>query len=92
MAIIRLKEALDITLENLHGGLPKPFDIEFVTFDKRRKKGGEIISLSQVVRVNQKHDTKHNGTIGVKNPKNSYHPICIHTWLITKINGMEVAL
>ena len=92
--IVNLKEALSI----IHGN--QPFDVEFVTADKRRQTGGEFKTLTGC-RINKKEQMT-SGT-GSK-ARNHYlhatrtiipaqgHPVDVHIFLITKINGKEVSL
>jgi hypothetical protein len=81
---------------SLHDGLnitedsQRPFAIEFVTFDQSRKKGGEIIKLTNAVRVGAKHNQKANDTISVKQIGNSNHPYIVHTHLILSINEQQL--
>lgn len=73
-------------------GKPKPFSLKWVTFDHKRKTGGEILEVDGHVVSKLEHDTRENGTIGINNPTNSHHIIAVHTWLILKINGLTVLL
>ena len=78
-----LKQALDNIRMTAYGG--HPVDIEAVSYDKRRKKGGELMMLRQCVLARANHDEMEHGTITVR-PKNSTHEIPVHVRLIMKLN------
>jgi len=82
---ISLIDALGITEEK-----SRPFAIRFVTFDASRKKGGQIIDLSNAVRVGTSHNQKDNDTITVKQLNNSHHPHTVHTHLILSVNNNQI--
>lgn len=84
---ISLSDALQITED-----AQRPFSISYVSFDKTRKKGGEIIHLSNAARVGASHNMKWNDTISVKQLGNDHHPHAVHIHLITEINGQEIFL
>ena len=80
-----------------------PADIEVVTLDIKRKKGGEYLKLPQCVLSGRKKGEKPvtNASTSSKNP--SHHdnftrnvlvkgtnPRKLHVYLIKKFNGMEV--
>tara|TARA_Y100000758_G_C15866057_1_gene354871 strand:+ start:171 stop:455 length:285 start_codon:yes stop_codon:yes gene_type:complete len=69
---------------------PEPFSIAFVTCNRNKKTGGEIIRLDNAVRVGQKHNTVANKTIGVKQLGNTHHPYAVHTRLILEFNNRKV--
>jgi len=48
--MITLMDALNKMDERDRHGEPIPFDIEFVTCDRRRKRGGEIIIMKNAVK------------------------------------------
>ncbi|MEM8564941.1 MAG: hypothetical protein AAGF85_00675 [Bacteroidota bacterium] len=91
--IVNLKEALSI----IHG--THAFDVEFVTADKRRNTGGEV----KVLKGCQPLPKKPGDPLATKR-RNNYinatrtitpaegHPVSVHIFLITKINGREVSL
>lgn len=91
---VNLKEALSI----IHG--KQLFDVEFVTADKRRQTGGEFKTLTGC-RINKKEQMKPGPGSKARNhyrhatrtiiPAQG-HPVDVHIFLITKINGKEVSL
>lgn len=81
---ITLNDALDITAK------AEPFQIKFVTFDKSRKQGGDIIELPSAQRVGASHNMKANDTISVKQLHNDNHPYPVHTHLIIEVNKQKV--
>lgn len=80
-----LREALAITEDP-----ERPFSIDYVSVDKTRRTGGEIIKLPAVVRVGASHNRKQNDTIVVKPTDRAEHPYTVHIHLITRINNIEV--
>lgn len=81
---ITLQDALDITAK------PAPFQIKFVTLDKQRKKGGEIIELTEAQRVGASYNMRANDMISVKQLNNTNHPYPVHTHLIIEVNKQKV--
>lgn len=88
--MIGLTDALNIMDEKDLKGVPIPFEIKFVTYDKAKKKGGEIIHLTNAVRCGQKHNMKENSTIGVTQLNNTHHPYAVHIRLILEFNGNKI--
>jgi hypothetical protein len=82
---LSLLDALQITEDVMH-----PFQIKFVTLDKSRKTGGELIELTNAVRVGSKHNMKENDIINVKQIDSSHHPHIVHTHLILEVNHQEI--
>jgi hypothetical protein len=70
--------------------LGTPFQIKFVTADRTRKIGGNIIDLKKCVMVGAAHNQKNNDTITVKQVINNGHPYPIHIHLITEFNNQKV--
>lgn len=89
MSFIRLGEALAKMKEKI-GDEFKPFDIEFIAFDRSRKTGGEIREYKKVIRCGQDHDMQRLQTIGIKPYDGTGHPIPVHIRLITRFNNLEV--
>lgn len=83
--MISLLDALQITENNT-----VPFGIKFVSFDRTRKTGGEIIELTNAVRTGASHNMKANDTISVKQIGMDRHPYTVHIHLIKEINNQEV--
>ncbi|RNI27666.1 hypothetical protein EFA69_16235 [Rufibacter immobilis] len=88
-------------------GWPQPFSIEFFTADRKRDKGGELISLkSAVLSKNSREKNKPSQSTGIpkmdtgqyiSGTRNLLIPetkevITCHIWLIHKINGQQVAI
>jgi hypothetical protein len=84
---LSLLDALQITEDVMH-----PFAIKFVTLDKTRKTGGEVIELNNAVRVGSKHNMKDNDIINVKQIDSHHHPHHVHTHLILEVNHQEIFL
>lgn len=69
-----------------------PFQIKFVTADRSRKTGGEIIELTKCVTGGAKHNQKNNDTISLKQVINDGHPYPVHIHLIIEYNNQRVFL
>ncbi len=73
--MILLKDALQMMEERDHRNWPIPFSITFVTYDKERQTGGEIITLNNVVLAKNRlvADKKATGRTTSKNaPANQW--------------------
>lgn len=78
------------------------FDLEFVTADERRKTGGKIKTIKGgwLARNNERPAGDGQGTKARNHHKNMTrtihrhdgHPVDVHIYLITKVNGREVTL
>lgn len=90
MDTIHYADAIQQTKQRDETGRPVPFSIRFVTFDKKRKQGGEIIELDNAVRTGLQANTVEHQLIGVKQLHNSHHPYSVHTRLITMLNDKKV--
>ncbi len=66
------------------------FDLEYVSFDRTRRKGGDLVSLTGVQKVGSTFNQRDRQMINVKVPGSSHHPFPIHIRLITKFNGEKV--
>lgn len=82
---ISLRDALQITEDK-----SRNFDIEFVSFDEARKKGGEVIELTGCIRTGASHSMTNNNTISVVQPGRNKHPYAVHIHLIKTINKQEI--
>ena len=80
------------TINTFEGGKPKPFSLEYVTFDSnnRRCKGrSELKKISNAVRVKSSHREKKAGTFTCK-ALNTPGLVTAHVKLVMKLNGEEV--
>lgn len=75
-----LKEALRVINRK------EPVDIEFVTLDERRKKGGQHRSLIGAVCCGSSHDSSVHDTVTMQPREVSANPVSIHVKLIMKLN------
>lgn len=87
MAIIPLTDAL-----HLMNDRDAVFSIAFVTFNKSKNTGGEIIKIDNARRVGAKFNLTENNMISVRSIDNSNHPYPVHIRLITEFNGQIVCL
>ena len=70
-----------------------PFQIKFVTLDVKRKTGGEILELTNAVKVGSKRvDMKANDLINIKQLGNTNHPHYVHVHLITEFNHQTISI
>lgn len=67
-------------------GDKRVFGIQYVTFDKGRKAGGEIRTLKGVQKLGSGFNQKARQMINVRAPGNTSHPYPIHIRLITAID------
>jgi hypothetical protein len=88
--MISLKEAMDLTRKKELNGRLVPFDLVFVTFNRKKNKGGQIIRLQNCVRVSLSHNMKANGTMGVKQLDSDNHVYAVHPRLIVEFNHEKV--
>jgi hypothetical protein len=101
--MIQSKEALQIMEKKNHKGEAIPFSIEFVTYDKAKKAGGDIIRLENVILAkNQRGTPRELNKTGSKTANhytNATRNLYIktsgqirkcHIRLITEINGKTV--
>ena len=79
MQLISLRDALAI----LDSG--QPCTVTFVTCDRRRKRGGELLTYEACVWVSTYWK---KGIRNVRLPNKKVRPI--HIWLITQLNGKKV--
>jgi hypothetical protein len=84
------RSAMDITRRLLPNGKPRAFDITFVTCDRNRKRGGEVIELKDAIRVRPPGYQEELGKITVSTLHNDHHPTSIDPYLILFINGEQV--
>ena len=73
-------------------GKPNTFDIEFYTYSRATKKGGEKIVLKKAIKTGLKFNMKEKQMIGLKVPHSGHHIIPAHIRLITKFNNQNVIL
>ena len=71
-------------------GEPLPFQLKFVTWNRKKKEGGKIIELQNAIRTNLAHSMMKNSTVGVKTLNHNGHPYTVHARLITEFNGQKV--
>lgn len=83
--MIRLKDAL-LVMEDKS----MPFSIDFITYDKKRKTGGKIISLTNCETVGSQFSQGKNAMRNIKQRHHSSHPYPVHIWLILKFNDQKV--
>lgn len=88
---IRLNDALDEMNKKIDGKRVS-FSLTFCTFDEKRKTGGRLKSVAGYVRCGLSYDNKKTSMIGIKKANDKGKTISVHTWLITKFNGVEVIL
>lgn len=72
------------------GGEPITFSIKFCTYNRSKKKGGQIIHLTKAVKCGLSHDMNENNTIGVKQLDSANHPYPVQIRLITEFNDQKV--
>jgi hypothetical protein len=82
---ISLIDALSITEDD-----SKQFHVKFVTFNKSKKTGGQIIELNDCKRVGADYNLSKQDMISVAQPHG--HPYPIHTHLILEVNHQQVFL
>lgn len=83
---MQLREAL-----GLMDNKSEPFSIKFCSYDESRKRGGEIITLNDCVKVGASHNRKENDTINVKQiNRPDAHPYVVHTHLIMALNETDI--
>lgn len=68
----------------------KEFSIKFVTFNKSKATGGQIIELNKCKRVGGKYILEKQDMISVAQPHG--HPYPIHTHLILEVNHQPIFL
>lgn len=95
--MITFQEALEIIKSKDKRGNPVPFDIEFVTANLKKKTGGEIIKMEQMVFLWPKSSGHArnpnlfmNGTINI-HPNGGKKITSVHLILIHKINSLTLA-
>jgi len=86
-----LKDALQM-MEESDGitGDRQTFDVEFITCNREKKTGGEIIRLKGVRKVGSRFHQKKLQMINVQAPGSSYHPFPIHIRLILRVNNEKI--
>jgi hypothetical protein len=72
-------------------GKPIPFSAAWITLDKSRKTGGEVMRKDKLVRCGAQHHMQRNRTIAVKRADGKGHPWPIHIRLLMRVNN-EVVL
>lgn len=82
---ISLIDALAITEDD-----SKSFHISFVTYNKSKKSGGQIIELNDCKRAGAKYNLSNQDMISVIQKHG--HPYPIHTHLILEINHQPIFL
>lgn len=82
---ISLIDALAITEDD-----SKKFQIKFVTFNKSKQTGGQIIELDNCQRGGAKFNLSNQDMISVRQPHG--HPYPIHTHLILEVNHQPIFL
>lgn len=82
------KEALGI-IDRCRKDTIERFQIDFVTYDRKRGTGGEPKRLDDCFVTGSNHNQFENGTITIQTAQVS-HPITVHVNLIMKINGQWV--
>lgn len=82
---ISLAAALEITKDS-----NRPFQIKYVTYDRNRGTGGELIELTEAVRIGSSHNQRVNNTINVKQLNAGHHPHTVHAHLILEVNNQEI--
>jgi len=88
--MIQLSDALRLMDEKERGGMPLAFDLKFVSFNKAKQTGGEMMELKGVVKCGAKFSLDKNDMIAVRSVENSHHPIPVHIRLITHFNGDKI--
>lgn len=91
MKAISLTMALRITEQKNAAGILQPFSITFFTADKKKDKGGNKIQLKNAVRRATPLTHRNAKLICVCDDEHP-HPIHIHKFLITEINGKQIIL
>ena len=79
---------LNVALQRMNS--KEIFDIEFVKYNRKTKKGGEVVAIKNCMSCGLNHSMKKNDTIGIRPAHNSSHPIPVHIRLITKFNGETI--
>ena len=70
-----------------------PFQIKWVALDVARKTGGEILELTNAVKVGSKRvDMKANDLINIKQLGNTNHPHYVHIHLIIEFNHQTISI
>lgn len=86
---------LDKVIEIIDSGVP--FDIEFVTLDKERNKGGRLYTIPKALRYRSQRLTRGTSVKPEqKETRNIYDPqkrsvVRVHLYLITLFNGKVVS-
>ena len=89
--MISLIELLKILNSEDDNGDKQPCkEIEFVTFNNKKKTGGEVIVLTNHIMSGHKMDLNQNAMINLKPVDGYRHPTAINIFLITRFNGLEV--
>ena len=87
---ILLSDALALLAKKDRDGNPKPCTVRFCTLDTKRNTGGEMMEVKAYLphnRINSKQYRKAMRNICVIGKA---HPVAVHIYLITSINGKEV--
>lgn len=94
--MITFQQMFELIKQKDKADRPIPFDVEFVTFEKKTKRGGDVKSLKRVVYLWPKtkgHQNNPNlfinGTINVT-PAGGTGITTIHLILIRRLNGQIV--
>lgn len=85
-----LSDALQEMEQRDSSGEKKPFSVSYVKFDKARRTGGQLATLSNVRTIGSASDQKKNQTITVRAAGNTRHPYVIHIRLILEFNGKPI--
>jgi hypothetical protein len=68
----------------------RTFQIKWVSFNKSKNSGGQIMELTHAKRVGAKYNLSNQDMISVKQTGNSNHPYPIHTHLIVEFNNQPI--
>ena len=87
MSLIYLTDAL-----NLMNDRDSVFSIEFVSLNKSKKTGGELIKIDKATRAGARFNLSEKEMISVRSVDNTNLPYPVHIRLITEFNGQKVHL
>lgn len=73
-------------------GNPNSFDVEFFTYSRSKKTGGEKIILKNAIKTGLKFSMKEKEMVGFKVINSGHHINPAHIRLITRFNNKKVML
>lgn len=68
----------------------RTFQIKWVTLNKEKRTGGQVIELTRAVRMGAKYKLSGQDMIVVKQKGSGSHPYPVHIHLITEFNNQPV--